>query len=164
MNNKKYSFLLEYGNQFERPHISVTGILKPLSIGSLTNIVKAPLIYIQKKVNYQISRINNLISELQQRINNPKYEKVQENNKFELDIVRQAFVIHNGYFRKILTIKRSGRLKNVAYISRMETLYKRQLFTLSQKYKKYKLQQRMTIQQAQNNSTETISNETNIST
>lgn len=161
---KKYTFITEdYNiNDTERPHISVSGILKPLSIGSLTNMVKAPLIYIQKKVNYQISRISNLISELQQKINNPKYEKVQENNKFELSIVRQAFNIHNGYFRKVLAIKKSGKLNNIKYISRMEILYKRQLFILSQKYKKYKLKQRMVLQQASN--IESQPNEINIPT
>jgi hypothetical protein len=160
MVTKKYNFLLEeFSINNETPHISVSGMLKPLSIGSLTNIIKAPLLYTQKKVQYQIGRINKLISELQQKINNPKYEKVQENNKFELSIVRQAFNIHNGYFSKILLIKKSGRLNNIKYINRMEMVYKRQLFILSQKYKKYKLTQRMALQQA----TQSNQNEINIS-
>lgn len=162
MCNKKYCFLSEIFNiTGERPHISVSGILKPLSIGSLTNIVKAPIIYIQKKVNYQLNRINNLISQLQQKINNPKYEKVQENNKFELAIVRRAFNIHNGYFTKVLMVKKSGRLTDIKYISRMEMLYKKQLFVLSQQYKKNKIKQRNAIQQIEQNQSQP--NEINIS-
>jgi hypothetical protein len=69
-----YTFLIEQQTN-ERPHISVTGVLKPLSIGSITNLIKSEPIYVQNKVTYQLARINNLISDIQYQINNPKYEK-----------------------------------------------------------------------------------------
>jgi hypothetical protein len=145
-----YTFLIEQQTN-ERPHISVTGVLKPLSIGSITNLIKSEPIYVQNKVTYQLARINNLISDIQYQINNPKYEKVKQNNSTELRFVRDAQTIHASYFRRILNLKKSGRLKNIAIINRLEMLYKKNLFTLSQKYKKFKLDQRLIAQQAVQN-------------
>lgn len=146
-----YTFLIEQLNSTERPHISVSGVLKPLSIGNITNLIKAEPTYVINKINYQLSRISNLISDLQAQINDPKYEKVKQNNNTELRFVRDAQIIHTSYFRRIINLKKSGRLRNIVIINRLEMLYKKQLFSLSQRYKKFKLDQRLIAQQVEKN-------------
>ena len=140
----KYSFIKKTvedfnSNNTERKHISVVGVLKPLSIGSMTKILNCKPIELTNKINYQLSRITDLISEIQYKISNPKYEKVKKNNEFELRVVRQAYAIHRAYFMKLLYFKGRSVIKNPRSLEVLQTMYKRQLFILNQNYKKTKL-------------------------
>ena len=79
------------------------------------------------------------MTELQEKISNPKYEKVKKNNEFELRVVRQAYVIHRAYFTKLMYFRGKGIIKNPRSLENLQTMYKRQLFILSQNYKKTKI-------------------------
>ena len=140
----RYSFIKKAvkdfnSNNTDKKHISVIGVLKPLSVGSITNILNCKPIELSNKINYQLSRITELMTELQEKISNPKYEKVKKNNEFELRVVRQAYVIHRAYFTKLMYFRGKGIIKNPRSLENLQTMYKRQLFILSQNYKKTKI-------------------------
>ena len=141
---REYSFIIEALNNInfnntERKHISVIGVLKPLSIGSMTKILNCKPIELTNKINYQLTRITDLMSELQYKISNPKYEKVKKNNEFELRVVRQAYTIHRAYFMKLLYFKGRSIIKNPRTLETLQAMYRRQLFILNQNYKKEKI-------------------------
>jgi len=154
---REYSFLIEALNNTnnslgiptnpnnQAKHISVIGVLKPLSIGSISKLIQCKPIELTNKINYQLNRVNTLITDLQFKISNPKYEKVKQNNEFELRVVRSAYAIHRAYFTKLLYFKSRGIIKNPAKLEMLQSGYKRQLFLLSQNYKKSKLTSSMEI-------------------
>jgi len=152
----KYSFLTEFINNpqqenGERKHISVVGVLKPLSIGSISKLVQCKPIELRNKINYQLSRITQLMTDIQFKISNPKYEKVKRNNEFELQVVRSAYAIHRAYFTRLIYFKGRGLIRNPARLEMLQSTYKRQLFLLNQNYKKSKLQSDMAINQLKAN-------------
>ena len=141
MENKKYSFVRNINIQNDGyRRLTLTGILKPLSIGTINNIIKQDSNYLRRKINYQLSRIHMLEMDLTQQINNPKYIKVQQKNKIDLQFLKDAERIHKLYYNKILYYKNKTFNMNVSLINTMQRTYQNMLFDLNQKYQKVKLE------------------------
>lgn len=142
MENKKYSFVKNINtystNNVQK--ISMTGILKPLSIGNINSIVKQDIGFLKKKINYQLNRIKMLEMDLTEQINNPKYITVQQKNKIDLRFLKEAEKIHKTYFNKILYYKNKTLTMNVVFLNTMQRGYQNMLFDLNQKYQKVKLE------------------------
>lgn len=139
MEQKKYSFVQSTNNNGVR-QLSMTGVLKPLSIGNINNIAKQDIVFLKKKINNQLSRIKMLEMNLVEQINNPKYINVQQKNKMDLQFLKDAEKIHKAYFNKILYYRNKTLTPNIMFLNTMQRTYTNMLFDLNQKYQKVKLQ------------------------
>ena len=122
--------------------LSMNGVLKPLSIGSVTNICNQDVQFLKAKINNQLTRIKNLEKNITFQLNNPKYLKVRTKNQLDLKILKRCEQIHRDYFNKILYYRNKTLNPNVVYINTIQQSYRMMLFELNQQYLKLKLQLR----------------------
>ena len=136
----QYNFLQSQNGTVKQ--LSMMGVLKPLSIGSITNICNQDINFIRIKINNQLARINDLEKRISFQLNNPKYEKVKTKNALDLQFLKRCKQIHRDYFNKILYYRNKTFNPNVTFIATMQTSYRNMLFELNQQYSKMKLQMR----------------------
>jgi len=139
MANKHYTFIQNYNNGAVR-QLSMTGILKPLSIGTITSIAKQDPIFLRRKIGGQLNRIKLLEINLTKQFNDPKYLKVQQKNKIDLNFLKDAEKIHRNYFEKVLYYREKTSNPNLVYLNKLQISYKNALFTLNQNYQRVKLE------------------------
>ncbi len=141
---KLYNFVKQQQDQKNNAvkQLSMTGVLKPLSIGSVTNICKQDVHFLRAKINNQLNRIKILEKNITFQLNNPKYLKVRTKNQLDLKILKKCEQIHRDYFNKILYYRNKTLNPNVVYINTIQQSYRMMLFELNQEYLRIKLQMR----------------------
>lgn len=120
--------------------LSITSALKPLSIGSVSNIVSNDILLLRNKINSQLTRLNNLQKKTTYQINNPKYIKTQQKNKIDLKFLNQAISIHKKYYSDLLYQKNKFKNLDVNFVQQLSKVYSNKLFLLNQQYQKTKLE------------------------
>ena len=136
----QYNFLQPSNNNVKQ--LSMMGVLKPLSIGSITNICNQDVNFLRAKIKNQLARITNLEKRITFQLNNPKYQKVKTKNALDLKILKQCEQIHRNYFNKILYYRNKTLNPNIMFIVTIQKSYRSMLFDLNQQYLKIKLQMR----------------------
>lgn len=122
--------------------LSMTGVLKPLSIGSVTNICNQDVPFLKRKINNQLLRVKDLEKRIIYQLNNPKYLKVKTRNQLDLKILKRCEQIHRDYFNKIIYYRNKTLNPNIIFINTIQRSYRNMLFELNQEYLKIKLQMR----------------------
>lgn len=136
---KQYNFLIQNDGVKQ---LSMTGVLKPLSIGSITNICNQDIPFLKRKINNQLLRVKDLEKRIIFQLNNPNYQKVRSKNQLDLKILKQCEQIHRNYFNKILYYRNKTMNPNIMFINTMQQSYRNMLFELNQEYLKIRLQMR----------------------
>lgn len=120
--------------------LSVAGVMKPLSIGSLTSITSQTKYTISEKIKRQLFRVNKLQIKIRNQMLNPKYEAVKRKNEIDLKAVQSAYNVHYEYFSKVMKWKSQGVFKNQLRLKLLQEQYRKKLFLLNQSYQRECLQ------------------------
>ena len=141
-NNSNFSRQYSFTNQrsMTQKRLSIAGVLKPLSIGSISSIANSDPHVLKVKIQYQLQRLEQLRNTLTEQVNNPKYIKVKQRNIVDLKMLQSCTQIHRAYFNRVLYYRNKTMNADVNELNIMFKQYEMQLFTLGQQYRKIKLQ------------------------